>query len=68
MSVSNYFDKFQYQHKIILTLSEKYSVSLNWSTSAITIKLSDHYGNIIMTPVKFKVDVDKKIELHDKMD
>ncbi len=68
MSISNYFDKFWYHRQIIPTVSEKYSVWLKLSTLIITIKLLDHHGNIIMIPVKFIVDVDNKITLHDKMD
>jgi hypothetical protein len=34
----------------------------------ITIKLLDHYGNIIMIPVKIIVYVDIKRTLHDKVD
>jgi hypothetical protein len=68
MSVSNCFDIFRYHHQIIPTLSEKYSVWVNWPTLIITIKLLDHYGNIIMIPVELKVDVDRKITLHDKVD
>jgi hypothetical protein len=34
----------------------------------ITLKLLGHYGNIIMISDKFKVDVDMKITLHDKVD
>jgi hypothetical protein len=32
------------------------------------MKLLDHYGNIMMKPVKFIVDVDIKRTLHDKGD
>jgi hypothetical protein len=60
MSVSNYFDKFVHDRQVIPTLSNKYTVWVNGSTLIITIKWLHHYGNIVMIPVKFRVDVNIK--------
>jgi hypothetical protein len=68
MSISNYFDEFQYQCQVIPTLSKTCTVWVNRSTLITTIKFLDHYGNIGMMPVQFIIDVDKKRTLNNKVD
>jgi hypothetical protein len=59
MSVSNYFDKFQYHRQVIPMLSKK----IYCMGERISIYYNNrlhHYGNIIMIPVYFRVYVDIK--------